>query len=385
MRDKRYFVLFVNKHSTATKRSSVRTWSINRSVLHCDISHCLAEVAEMARKTTNKKSAATRKSVRKPLNIIKTIKKQPNNKSSQKPKSKVSQSKTPKKSQKSNSGSSKKKQPAAAPKTQKPESKPSIANSAKPTKTGKTSKLDSKAPMSQAATKTQRQKSKPSSVNSAKPTKTGKTSKVDPKSSLSQSVFGKNEVISVYQELEYKPESDVTKNSSDTLTKAMNDIAINKAERSPDLFETESNDAECIVPVQSVSIGIQCTIETETRDAQVNTDNVVIDKSVQTSPMPRSFNTHEWNEDDLDDFDDLVESSDSYSYDESGSSSNLDDFDMLESLKENQNSSKPPPEQRNHVEQSCVEDTLTIVGSPPRNQIFKNQRFHSPDSLQTQE
>lgn len=299
-------------------------------------------------KTTRKDSFSSRKSIKKPLIITRTIKTRSTSKSQKKtnasPKTQPKSAKT-KKSQTSVVQPNKKKQQLATPKTQKAMKKP-------PNK------------------------------NARKAPKKDITPKYGLRSSISQSVFEK-EVMTTYQKLEYaqKFETEVTQFTSDEMTHI--------EERSPDLFETDPNEYENNNNVQTVSIGIQCVREIETRDSQVNTCELMkIDVGVQTSPLVSSTGTtvercdDGYDDSEFENFDDFIESSECQSSCESDSSTNLDEFDMLENLEVNVNSGKSILEYVKNDGHECAEDTSTIIGSPPRNQIYKNRKFRSPDSLQ---
>lgn len=238
----------------------------------------------------------------------------------------------------------------------------------------------------------------------------------------SPSIFDETS-ISMYQALEYAQKPDSTVLSSDLLANAFNDVVINSSDRcpeSPDLFETESIEGDAcsnsvnreqnekVEKIEMVSAGVQCKLSLETQtDAQVGTDDNrirMIDVGVQTSPLPCAkcqtnascgsacgdIGDIGGNDDNGDigftNFNQFDGSDDSYDSSESDSSYDhcLDDFDCLEHFDDNGN---PYPNATNYNgigrERQKMDEAEPVIGeSPPRNQVYKNHRFHSPESLE---
>lgn len=195
----------------------------------------------------------------------------------------------------------------------------------------------------------------------------------------------------IYRNLEYTPEvvdAEVTKiQSSDELVTAIKEIAI-KSSLSPDLFESDSEEIKCKISVEKVSVGTQCSPVVEkriTQDVETSTSQPTgIDVGIQTDPFENSFELPEWEtiyDKDLSQFDESdVESFSDDIEDETSSSSCLDDFDTLDNLNDN--------ELLDAVEKKIIDcdepdyiDEVEVYGSPPSNQVYRNRRFHSPDSL----
>lgn len=243
-------------------------------------------------------------------------------------------------------------------------------------------------------------KTKPRSQTKPEATKITKPKQKDPRSSVSPSLFASH-VIDVYKELKYPItqtiiDPDLTKiNSSDELTSAIKGIVIGNAEMSPDLFESDLNSEEHIIVKETISVGTQCspvTLPRITQDVAVNTEPCIsIDIGVQTDPidMSRLFEWHglgnvEFIETEVSDA-----SSDS---DSTSLNQCWEDFDMLENLRMNKsNTINPHGNRRLHSKKNdynkykCVNNDETIIASPPRNQVYKNRSFHSPDSLKKQQ
>lgn len=220
----------------------------------------------------------------------------------------------------------------------------------------------------------------------------------------SPSIFDETMLIA----LEYPQKSDSTVLSSDLLANAFNDVVINSADRcpkSPDLFETESmeGDEACIdsmkheqndkiKKVEMVSASVQCKLPLQNHaDAQVGTDDhrvKMIDVSVQTSPLPCA--SCQTNDDDgfanFEPIEEFSESDGSYGSYESDSSYDhcLDDFDCLEHLDDDGSPYRNTTEYYgNGRDRSKMDAAEPVIDeSPPRNQVYKNRGFHSPESLE---
>lgn len=337
----------------------------------------------MARRTSCKKKLGLAKPVQK------TVKR---NKSSQQPKVKPNPTpkkpqltqKTPKKTQKKTAAT------VVTRSTTVNKPKSQSVNRKKNTPTPPLTNKSKKAPV----TKVQKSKSKSLTSSNSKLTKDELSKKDVSNSTISPSIF-EGKIKAIYRDLEYTPEivgTEVNKtNTSDELVTAIKEIAINKSALSPDLFESELEEAERKTPIEKVTVGTQCSPVVEkriTRDVEISTDQSIgIDVGVQTDPFESSFELPGWEtiyDDDLSQFDDKepeVEYYNSGSEDETSSSGCLDDFDTLDNL--NVNEILDPVEQKtvNFDEQECTDEASTVSGSPPRNEVYRNRRFHSPDSL----
>lgn len=189
-------------------------------------------------------------------------------------------------------------------------------------------------------------------------------------------------LIQTYQGLQYESKS------SDSFKSCV--CSLLPVDGSRDLFETESLEAKIKLesPVQMVSIGIQCTLLTETQDVSVGTDGTTLrDSGVQTSPQPSTFDiytsvqSHSIEEEDLFQScssDHLSEGSPSEA---DSSDDTLRDFDMLENYDDpitsvtRFNSLQPEGN-------AADESESRVSDSPPQNRIYINRSFHSPDSSQ---
>lgn len=165
---------------------------------------------------------------------------------------------------------------------------------------------------------------------------------------------------------------------------------MNEANRSPNLFETDPNESVNMESqVKSVSIGIQCTPKTQ--DVAIGTDDVSFkDSGIQCEPRTRdvavgtdepfmycgirssaSFHSskivYETDESD-DEYDSLADEESSLS-ETSTSIDPFENFDMLEDLES--------PEFDTNIDDA----QSTISDSPLRDQIYVNDRFHSPETL----
>lgn len=217
----------------------------------------------------------------------------------------------------------------------------------------------------------------------------------------SPSIFDKTS-ISVYQALEYCHNSDSTAESSNSLVAALNGIVIVSAEhgqQSPDLFGTDTMEQHKCDSVEKVSVGVQCNLTMETQtDAQVGTDAmenriITIDVGIQTSPLPNetwqleSSFLYGSRHNEFGSFDQqFIESDDSYGSYESDSSYDhcLDNFDCLEHLDDTGNNLQQNVQNFNVIGHNASKmDRIepVIDASPPKNQVYKNNRFHSPESL----
>lgn len=276
-----------------------------------------------------------------------------------------------------------------------------------------------------------------SNANAKKSSKTSNTAR--PSGGKSPSVFDQSS-LTVYQALNYAQKCVSTAVSLESLEIAsrMNDVVVNSndqhnrlCERSPDLFETELSDGhqcgdstnisqnedvnkansdrnECdgiIIPetdsieqVEMVSTGGQT-------DAQAKNRIRMIDAFSQTSPSPCTkcgrfemlapdcSGRHDIDCDNgLNSFNEFIEPKDdddndcggnSYISDDSSYDHCLDDFDCLEHLDD------VDPDQNlnnyvvNEYDGAITDDHSSVIdGSPPRHLIYKNNQFHSPESLE---
>lgn len=174
--------------------------------------------------------------------------------------------------------------------------------------------------------------------------------------------------------------------------------------KSPDLFEPGSNEDEttndCKTDdsgtasgahnsIQTVSIGVQCSLSIGTQDAQVGTEGTRgTDVGTQTQPhflSPASSvstqSSSPWPsqnslkiEYSFPDFDDTNCDCESSSCTDDSSDS-LAGFNMLDHL--NDENEVRTKEKKSYDEESVVS------ASPPRNQLYRNRKFYSPDSVQT--
>lgn len=224
----------------------------------------------------------------------------------------------------------------------------------------------------------------------------------------SPSIFNESSK-SMYQALEYPQCPDSTVLSSDLLANAFNDVVINSADRcpkSPDLFETESmEDDTCIdsaklesqkEKAEMVSTSVQCKLSLENRvDAQVGTDNCrikMVDVGIQTDPLPPCATCQtnaSCDSNGFTNFDEIDESDDSYDSYESDSSYDhcLDNFDCLEHLDDDgslyRNTTNHNGNERDRPRMNETNEAEPVISeSPPRYQIYRDRRFHSPDSLE---
>lgn len=235
--------------------------------------------------------------------------------------------------------------------------------------------------------------------------------------------------IKVYEALDYpqkKQSPDSTVLSSDLKKNTYDDVVISSSgdhecQRSPDLFDSDSMDGHANnssdteqhqqkVKIEMVSAGVQCDLQLENRtDVGVGTDDIrvkMIDVGTQTSPLPSVYQcaTCQTNasygsmvgftqgesvfvnyddSDELDDqYDDEYESDSSYDH-------CLDEFDCLEHLDGDdgggnayQNMTNNNNVMNQHDDRPKMDQNEPVIAeSPPRVQVYKNRRFHSPDSL----
>lgn len=340
------------------------------------------------RSTGNKKNLAKAKNS--PKSQTKKLNGKPNTKSTSKSKSKTKP--------KTDKGKKKQKLKPSQKSKDKVKPKPSATS-----KTKERSKTNNKP--SQRTNKKSSQKSNSGSnlkraPETAPKAKVSSTSQNGKKSSSSPSIFA-GQLISPYFGFEPAKKLGLSspKPSRDLLAAAAaaaaNDQTNGKAIGSIDLFETEKTDCLCQThmstdlfatesdqikqtdsikiepktPVAMISVAVQCSQVIQSQDAQVHTDHIAMrDIGVQTNPLANVYeNEPESSHYQFDSYEDYEESD--YSY-----YSSLDDFNMLEdfddTLKIPDLDEIPSKEHMNEA----------IIGSPPRNQIYKNNEFHSPES-----
>lgn len=230
--------------------------------------------------------------------------------------------------------------------------------------------------------RSQKMKSKPKTPpklrkNSTKKQKTVKRPKSNSqknamKKSASPRMF-ESELQSMYQRLEY-PNSDSMKSNRN--------VSMIKRDGSIDLFETDSiENVKQETPVQMISIGIQCSLEVEKRDFGTSTDAPrPRDMGMQTSPLKISHKINKLDFSiDEDEFDEFSEETDDSSSEEESSDDLLKNFDALEHL-DDEDVYVPNANESDSDEGIFAETKSTISESPPRNQIYTKETFHSPES-----
>lgn len=240
----------------------------------------------------------------------------------------------------------------------------------------------------------------------------------------SPSFFDQASMPAIYRELDFAQKPDSTVLSSDSLVNGLNSVAINSVgQTSPDLFDTELIDGprcsentsgiEKKEKVEMVEVSVQCKLSLEHQtDAQVqvgtgDTRVKMIDIGIQTSSVvcENCQTEKKYGVDDVDDFgghgndsenpltnfDDLFHSNDdciSYVSDSSYDHC-LDDFDCLEHLDNNDNADDSAY-QTDATNDIAGRETWKIDGnqrklmigeSPPRNLLYKNDGFYSPESI----
>lgn len=179
-----------------------------------------------------------------------------------------------------------------------------------------------------------------------------------------------DDLQSMYQKLQYPHDA-----NSDSMKSRLSGTMKNAG--SIDLFETESAESlNQINKIPMISIGIQCSLDVKTRDIGVGTDSPKFqDSGIQTSPFKIQSKTKLSN---LDEDDILSEESDSTYTEDESSDDIFKNFDALEHL-HNEAVYEPNIEDS---DKEAIDDSKTIINvSPPRNQIYINRSFHSPESL----
>lgn len=208
------------------------------------------------------------------------------------------------------------------------------------------------------------------------PTKSKKNTPQLPQKS--PSVFSSN-VVEMYRCLGFAENTnhDLVKNTSDA------DVS-HKQHESSDLFPTEPSEQvqetpPTKTPVQMISVSVQCS-PVRAQDVGVGPDEVRFrDFGVQTDPIFDTSHTFVSESDessgDCDSCSTLSDLSDCYSRG-SGSSDPLRDFEMFDDVSDNDEKIYTKDEN-----QDTDETKSAVSGSPIRDGIYVNDKFHSPNSL----
>lgn len=155
-----------------------------------------------------------------------------------------------------------------------------------------------------------------------------------------------------------------------------------KPDQSEDLFATESTAKNV---VEYISTGTQVSGLIETHEIAISTDYSTSDVGVQTSPNPYScgcrhesgslyYDRGSYEDNYMDDY------SSEYSSDNSSTDS-LADFDMLEDLDHRSVDVQTCAQPVGDANGLSDETNSTVSASPPRNQVYSNRKFHSPESV----
>lgn len=280
-------------------------------------------------------------------------------------------------------------------------------------------------------------------TNARKSSKKASNSKFDDKS---QSIFDKQS-LEVYEALDYFQKRESPETITETLVNGLNDVVSESASidtpsigrlcpKSPDLFEssdehendtlsddntkipeTENQDVETHFTentskdrVQMIDGCAQASqIPSKMRDACVQTSPLpskMVDTGIQMTPVKckrckcnvfekvsdaasyiNSCDRSDNSDNVLNNFNEFIDPKDDISYlsDEDASSYDhcLDDFDPLEHIDQTIDPCQSPNDY--NMNGPLADDSAVVIdNSPPRYQIYKDDKFHSPESLNSQ-